>query len=401
MGEIVAAFGVCHSPHLLTRPPDENPEHQELSIKAMRELGKVLDETKPDVILFLGSDHLETFSVTCVPTFAIIAGNRVIAKHAGFHYNLPNNRSMAESLLDKLIRANFDVAYSEDAILGHTFAVPFEYVLENRKIPVVPFFTNVYLPPLPSMQRCADLGREIRKIIKSRKERVAVIASGGMSHYPGTSKYEYPEFNFDYWMISQMEIGNTEAILNLTPEQLDETGNTEMLTWAIMLGMIGFAPGELIQYTPTWHHGHGYMRFLPQRERRTPPRRIKEEYGGFKFKNKGFEFYKAPPASAARLNKLLFDMRLSTSLCERIVENPDAVAAEYGLTREQRKLAQNFVDVGTTSKVSKFVPPFVAVGVHPLLALMGLHAIYPVAKALQSRNGKSSSQRSAKAQKAS
>ena len=48
MGEIVAAFGVCHSPHLLTRPPDENPVHQELSILAMHQLGKILDETKPD-----------------------------------------------------------------------------------------------------------------------------------------------------------------------------------------------------------------------------------------------------------------------------------------------------------------------------------------------------------------
>ena len=130
------------------------------------------------------------------------------------------------------------------------------------------------------------------------------------------------------------------------------------------------------------------MRFLPQRERQTPPRRIKEEYGGFKFKNKGYEFYKTPPASAAKLNKLLFDMRLSTSLCERIVDDPDAVAAEYELPREQRKLAKSFVEVGTTHKVSKFVPPFVSAGVHPLLALMGLHAIYPVArKALQSKNG--------------
>ena len=379
MGKIVAAFGVCHSPHLLTRPPDENPVHQELSIRAMRQLGKILDETKPDVILFLGSDHLETFSVTCVPTFAIIAGNRVIAKHAGFHYNLPNNREMAEDLLNKLIRANFDIAYSDDAILGHTFAVPFEYLLEKRRIPVVPFFTNVYLPPLPSMQRCAALGREIAEIIKGRNERVAVIASGGMSHYPGTSKYEDPEFDFDYWMISQMEIGNTDAILNLTPEQLDETGNTEMLNWATMLGIIGPVPGELIQYTPTWHHGHGYMRFIPERERETSPIQVKAEYGGFKFKNKGFEFYKAPPASAAKLNKLLFDVRLSTKLCERIVDNLDAVSAEYELTPEQRKVAQGLVDVGSTDKVSEYVPPFVDFGVHPLLALMGLHAIYPVA----------------------
>ena len=95
-GEIVAAFGVCHSPHLLTRPPDEVPEQSEASIGAMRQLGKLLDETKPDVIIFLGSDHLDTFSVTFVPTFAIICGERVIADHIGHHYDLPNHREMAE-----------------------------------------------------------------------------------------------------------------------------------------------------------------------------------------------------------------------------------------------------------------------------------------------------------------
>ena len=80
MGEIVAAFGVCHSPHLLTRPPDKFPSNPEASIGAMREMGKVLDETKPDVIVFLGSDHLDTFSMTCVPTFAVICGERVIVR---------------------------------------------------------------------------------------------------------------------------------------------------------------------------------------------------------------------------------------------------------------------------------------------------------------------------------
>jgi aromatic ring-opening dioxygenase catalytic subunit (LigB family) len=144
----------------------------------------VLDETKRDAIIFLGSDHLDTFTMTCVPTFGIICGNRVIAEHGGFHYDLPNHREMAEDFLEKLILNGFDIAYSEDALLGHTFATPFEYLIEKRNIPVVPFFTNVYLPPLPTAQRCAALGRAVAEIIKGRKERVAVIASGGMSHYP-------------------------------------------------------------------------------------------------------------------------------------------------------------------------------------------------------------------------
>jgi len=58
MGEIVAAMATCHAPQLFTYPPDEDPAQLDASIAGMRELGKILDETKPDVIVFIGSDHL-------------------------------------------------------------------------------------------------------------------------------------------------------------------------------------------------------------------------------------------------------------------------------------------------------------------------------------------------------
>ena len=380
MGEIVAACGTVHAPQLIIRPPDEKPEMLDASIAAMRELGKILDETEPDVILFLGSDHLETFSMKCIPTFAIIAGKQAIAEFAVRNYELPIHLEMAEDLLDKLIHAGFDIAYSADAVLGHTFAVPFEYLIEKRRIPVIPFHTNVYMPPLPTVQRCAALGRAIAEIIKGRPERVAIIASGGMSHYPGTSKYPRPEFDFDRWMISQLEIGNIDAVLSLTPEQLDEAGNTEMLSWAIMLGAIGPVPGELLQYTPTWHHGHCMMRFIPARNRKYPPLEVLEEYGGFKFKNAGFEFYKHPPASAYDLNRLLFDLRQDPPLCQRIVDNLDAVAAEYGLEPQQRKAAQGLVDVGGATVLSDYVPQLVEAGAHPLSALMSVLTIYPISR---------------------
>ena len=76
MGEIVAAVGTCHTPYMFTRPPDENPQQLDQAGASMQELGKVLDESRPDVILFFGSDHVETFSVTCVPSFAIISSSR-------------------------------------------------------------------------------------------------------------------------------------------------------------------------------------------------------------------------------------------------------------------------------------------------------------------------------------
>jgi aromatic ring-opening dioxygenase catalytic subunit (LigB family) len=377
MGEIVAAMGTCHTPYLFTRPPDEDPKQLEEAAAAMRELGTVLDEAKPDVILFFGSDHVETFSVTCVPTFAIIAGNRAIARFAGREHNLPVHREMAEDILNKLVvDHNFDMAYSEDAELGHAFSVPFEYVIGARSIPVIPFFTNVYVPPLPTPRRCAALGQAIASIVKGRKERVAVIASGGMSHFPGTRKYLHPEFDFDRWLVSQFEAGNPDALLNMSGTQLDEVGNTEMLNWSILFGAIGSRRGELIDYIPTWHHGLCMMRFLPERVRKHEPTHVAEQFGGFRFQNQGFQFYKHPPAEAYGLNKLLFESRHSAELRERILSDFDRVADEYGLQGAQRQAAREMIDVGKGGLVSDHVKPLAEAGAHPLQALMSLHVIF-------------------------
>ena len=377
MGQIVAAVGTCHTPYMFTRPPDENPQQLEQAGQAMHELGKVLDETKPDVIVFLGSDHVETFSVTCVPSFAIIAGDRAVAKFAGRTHDLPIHREMAEDMLDKLVvDHHFDLAYSEDAELGHAFSIPFEYVIGGRNIPVIPFFTNVYVPPLPTPRRCAALGKAIAEVIKGRPERVALIASGGMSHFPGTKKYHYPEFDFDRWLVAQMEAGNSAARLDMTGTQLDEVGNTEMLNWAILFGAIGPQPGELIDYIPTWHHGLCMMRFLPQRERAQAPTKVEQDYGGFKFLNQGFQFYKHPPSEAYGLNKLLFESRHSATLRERIINDFEAVCDEYNLQGAQRAAARELINVGKGGLVSEHVAPLADAGAHALQALMSLHVIF-------------------------
>jgi AmmeMemoRadiSam system protein B len=377
MGEIVAAVGTCHTPYMFTRPPDEDPKQLDQAGAAMQELGKVLDETKPDVVIFFGSDHVETFSVTCVPTFAIIAGSRAVATFAGRTYQVPVHREMAEDLLNRLVvDKNFDIAYSEDAELGHAFAIPFEYVIGNRSIPIIPFFTNVYMPPLPTPQRCAALGRAVAEIVKGRNERVALIASGGMSHFPGTRKYLHPEFDFDRWLVAQFEAGNLDALLNMTATQLDEVGNTEMLTWAMMFGAIGRHAGELIDYIPTWHHGLCMMRFLPARARTSAPTSVAQPYGGFAFQNQGFQFYKHPPAEAYGLNRLLFEARHSADLRSRIIADLDSVAREYELNAQQRRAAESLINVGKGGLVSEHVPPLVEAGAHPLQALMSLHVIY-------------------------
>jgi 2,3-dihydroxyphenylpropionate 1,2-dioxygenase len=369
MGKIVAAMATVHAPQLFTRPPTEDPAQLDADIAAMRELGKTLDETKPDVAIVIGSDHLETFFLSAVPTFAIVAGKTAQASFAGRDYELPTH-PLAEELLDKLVDAGFDMTYSQDAVMGHSFAAVYEWVIEGRSIPVVPLFVNTYLPPLPRARRCEALGRAIREIVEKGPERVAIIASGGMSHYPGTWKYPQPAYDFDWWAIAQMERGNPAALLDLTNEQLDEVGNTEMLPWMVLFGAIGNQPGELLTYQPTWHHGHAVMRFIPNKADgpSTP-----EPAPSWQFENAGgYQFYRHPDPAVYRLNKVIFDLRHSQALRRRLFTDTEGLGSEYGLTATETEALGRLKDESIDVLRSLKSHPLVEAGAHPLGMLMAL-----------------------------
>ncbi len=375
MGKIVSAFATVHAPQLFDRPPSEDPKQLDADIAAMRQIGRELEESKPDAVIVIGSDHLETFFLSSVPTFAILSGEFSHAEFAGRKYEMPIHQGLAEDLLDKLMSAGFDLGYSQDAVLGHAFAAVYEWVIEKRPIPVVPIFVNAYLPPLPSARRCAELGKAIAKVIAARPEKVAIVASGGMSHFPGTWKYPKPDFDFDYWAISQMEKGNHDVLINMTNEQFDEVGNTEMLSWMIMFGAIGNQPGELVTYQPTWHHGHAVMRFIPLKGT-GPSKEGQEAAKKYEFKG-GFEFYKHPSVAAYKLNKVLYDSRFKRDLRLRLIHDLPSVAKEYGMTPEEAKVLETLQD----DDIEKFrdgqVHPLVEAGAHPLgmwMAVIRMHA---------------------------
>jgi len=369
MGQIVNAFATVHAPQLFVRPPSEVPEQMDADIAAMRLMGKDLDETKPDLVIVIGSDHLETFFLSAVPTFAVIAGDYSRATFAGKDYKIKTHLPFAEDMLNKLVQAEFDLTYSQDALLGHSFAAVYEWIIEDRQIPVVPIFLNTYLPPLPTPRRCEKLGQELAKIIAGRPERVAIVASGGMSHYPGTWKYPQPAYDFDYWAIAQLERGNTGALLNLTAEQLDEVGNTEMLPWYPLFGALGSVEAELITYQPTWHHGHAVMRFLPNKRKGPATGPVPPPYN---FQQGGFEFYKHPSPESYNLNRVLYELRHHQDLRLRFFKDAQSVAQEFHLNPKEAEAFETLKDEGVDALRSLKPHPLVEAGAHPLGTLMCL-----------------------------
>ncbi len=362
MGQIVAAMASCHAPALFLRQPGEDPAQLEATIAAMRQLGRILDATQPDALIILGLDHLEAFSLSVSPTFTVVVAPYVEGSFGPKQYRVPAHQELGRALLEGLLRREFDVAFSQRAFMGHAFVVPFEYILEERPIPVVPLFVNVYVPPLPQPRRCYRLGRALAEIIGTRPERVALLASGGMSHYPGTEKYPYPEFAFDRWVLEVLERGEASRLLTLTLDKLDAMGNTELLTWYVLFGAIGDRPAEVLTYQPTWHHGLGVVNFpLPQPQEGPPPERPLPDATDTA---PAYQYYRFPAPEAYNLNALLYTLRMNAAERARFVRDMDAMIAEYGLSAAEAAALKS-LDPLAVAKA----------GAHPIMAWTAVHLV--------------------------
>jgi 2,3-dihydroxyphenylpropionate 1,2-dioxygenase len=363
MGQIVAAMASCHAPALFLRQPGEDPAQLDATIAAMRRLGSVLDETKPDALIVVGLDHLEAFSLDVSPAFAVVVGPEVVGSFGHKQYRVRVHKELAQAVLNGCLKRDFDMAFCHKAFMGHAFVVPFEYVLEQRQIPVVPIFVNVYVPPLPQPHRAYQLGRAIAEVVAERRERIAILASGGMSHYPGTEKYGYPDFDFDQYLLQVIERGELSSLLSLSSEKLDETGETELLTWYTMFGAIGNQRGEVLSYQPTWHHGLGVIDFPLVTPLEGPPpvgplpRTIETSAAGYRY-------YKFPEPEAYNLNRLLYTLRMSADERQRFVQDMDAMLAEYQLRPEEMAALRTLEPL----KVA-------GAGAHPILAWTAVHLV--------------------------
>ncbi|MGH7794593.1 MAG: hypothetical protein ACREQ2_06815 [Candidatus Binatia bacterium] len=363
MGQIVASMVSCHAPALFLRQPGEDPAQLDATIDAMRRLGQVLDETKPDALIVVGLDHLEAFSLDVTPAFAVVVGPEVNGSFGRKQYRVGVHQELARAVLDGCLQRDIDMAFCHKAFMGHAFVVPFEFILEQRRIPIVPVFVNVYVPPLPQPHRAYQLGRCIAEIVAERGERVAILASGGMSHYPGTDKYGYPDFEFDRYLLEVMERGEQSSLLNLTSEKLDETGETELLTWYVVFGAIGNQRGEVLSYQPTWHHGLGVINFPLATPLEGPPR-VSSLPKPSKTSSAGYRYYKFPEPEAYNLNRMLYALRMSADERHRFAKDMDSMFADYQLRPEE------------IAAVKSLEPLTVAkAGAHPILAWTAVHLL--------------------------
>lgn len=267
MAQIVAVFAASHTPVMLNFPELISTEERDQIRLAFRELGASLRAARPDCLVIISDDHLHNFFLNNFPAFCIGASDRypTPVEHwlKAEKRELRGDTELSSYLLCSALQSGFDPAFSMDLILDHGTLTPLELAGIGTEVRVVPILVNCVQPPLPSMQRALQWGHFLGEALHSYPgaQRIAVLATGGLSHDVGTPRMGFVNEHFDREFLRLLGAGDDADLISFANEQVDSAGNgaEEIRTWLMAHGTAGAARFEPLYYRAVakWYAGIG------------------------------------------------------------------------------------------------------------------------------------------------
>lgn len=304
MAEIALGVGASHSTLMNTHwDQTVHLDRAERFRDALASARDAIAAARPDTAIVVGSNHFRGFWLDLIPSFTIGVGECLASGESGTPegpqpVDVPLARHMADSLVEG---GRLDAAFSARLQIDHGQSHAIQYLLAGVDCEIVPVVVNVFAHPLPTLQRCEQLGAAIREAVLGFGEprRVVVIGSGGLSHRlpwpdwrdPRDDDEEFmvrawldgrhnwsdydarrreiiraaePAINteFDDEFLRWVEKGETGRVCDYSTERLTEVagnGAQEVRTWLVMAAAAGHGPGRRLGYEsiPEWLTGMG------------------------------------------------------------------------------------------------------------------------------------------------
>ena len=242
--------------------------------QAIVALGKRFAELAPDVVVIVGDDQHELFYDDGMPALAIFWGERIecippvgrkahpsIAEARRDQFGdepewYPVAKELGRHLVEETVAQGFDVTQfvrqGDGRTIGHAFTFVRRRIMKEKLPPIVPVAVNTYYPPnQPTAARCYAYGRALRRAIESwdGAQRVAVVASGGLSHF-------VVDEDLDNTVLKAMRERDEQTLGGLGQEVL-QSGSSEIKNWLVAAGALEGLSMKTIGYFPAYRSEAG------------------------------------------------------------------------------------------------------------------------------------------------
>jgi hypothetical protein len=250
--------------------PDVYQRRHDQNQKGLDRVGEALEAAEPDVFVIVGDDQNELIRDDLMPVITLFWGESIVwePRHSTEAANQaaaaghPRERAefavasdLSLHMIGSLIDQKVDVAHSKRVREGGSVGGAFSFIfgrITQKRIPIIPVMQNTYFPPnQPKPLRSYEFGQALGEAIRSYpgKERVAVVASGGLSHF-------VVDEEIDRRALAALKEHDVDAMAALPVERL-QSGTSEIRNWLTVAGAVGDMEFDLFDYVPCYRSPAG------------------------------------------------------------------------------------------------------------------------------------------------
>ncbi len=214
--------GICsHAPGITGRAHLADPAVKDAFHAEFRRMGEALEATKPDAVIVVAAEHFANFFMNNMPAYAIGMADQYegpiedpawlgIAKT-----KVPGNAELSQRIIRSVMQ-DVDVAYAEEWKFDHGIMVPLNFLTPRYDKAIIPVNINCQGPPLTPLKRTWAFGEALRRACDSVPERIALVGTGGISHWPATPDSGKVNEAWDREFLVRWSRNDKDALLSYT-----------------------------------------------------------------------------------------------------------------------------------------------------------------------------------------
>jgi len=251
--------GVCsHAPGITGRAARADARVRDAFYAKFDEFRQQFEAARPDALIVVAAEHFANFFMNNMPAYCVGMADHyegpiedeewLAIKRRRVPGNAGLSRRVIESLLERI-----DVAYAEEWKFDHGIMVPLHFVTPRYDLPVIPVNVNCQGPPLTPLSRAYEFGRALRGACDAQPERIALIGTGGISHWPATPDSGTINEAWDREFLRRFLANDRQALTSYTNEETLRDagqGGFEIRTYLTVAGATEGATGDLLFYAP-------------------------------------------------------------------------------------------------------------------------------------------------------
>jgi aromatic ring-opening dioxygenase catalytic subunit (LigB family) len=251
--------GVCsHAPGITGRAHRADPSVRDAFYAGLDEMRLRLEATEPDALVVVAAEHFANFFMNNMPAYCIGMADSYEGPIEDEEWlairrtEIPGNADLSRRLIEAMM-ASFDVAYAEEWKFDHGIMVPLNFLTPRYDLAVIPVNINCQGPPLTPLQRAYDFGRALRDVCDSLPERIALVGTGGISHWPATPDSGVINEAWDREFLDRFVNNREKELTSYTDEETLRDagqGGFEIRTFLSIAGATAGSTGELLFYAP-------------------------------------------------------------------------------------------------------------------------------------------------------